>query len=139
MAYFDYCHAKDFRREYLEEMALQLGYQFPFDFLFKPKEKHLNLAFTIVDEKEVQLMVDYLSGNDYREAAIYLVLPDPVFAVEWRVDPDAVRHVPEQSTTQSDKLQIQQLPSDTEEETDVVVNPRGHHDRDDVLFNKFVA
>lgn len=139
MAYFDHCNVKEFMRKHLDEMALELGYELPFDFLFKPKEKHLNLAFTIVDGKEVQLMVDYLSGNDYREAAIYLVLPDPVFVVEWRVDLDAVRHVPEQSTTKLDKLQIERLPSDIEEETDVVVNPRGRHDRDDVLFNKFVA
>ena len=67
MAYFDYCHAKDFRREYLEEMALQLGYQFPFGFLFKPKEKHLNLGFRIVEKKEVQSMLEDLTGKKITE------------------------------------------------------------------------
>lgn len=124
VAYFDYSHAKDFRREYLEEMALQLGYQFPFGFLFKPKEKHLNLGFRIVEKKEVQSMLEDMTGKNYREAAIYLVLPDPIFVVEWRVDKEAVRHVPDgPNSTSSKKCKIVELPCDTDMATDVVVNP----------------
>ncbi|KAF4403091.1 hypothetical protein G4B88_027862 [Cannabis sativa] len=72
-----------------------------------------------------------------REANIYLVLPDPVFAVEWRLDEDAVRHVPQPQPAKLDKCILEELSSYNELVPDVVVNPRGHHDPNDEFYNKF--
>ncbi|KAF4384344.1 hypothetical protein F8388_004577 [Cannabis sativa] len=136
IAYFDFCNFNGFSRLHLEEMAQVLGYIFPFGFLFRPKGKSLNMGFRVVGESEVMLMLHDLRGRNYREANIYLVLPDPVFAVKWRLDEEAVRHVPQPEAAKLDKCILEELPSDSELVPDVVVNPRGHHDPNDAFYNK---
>ncbi|KAF4349834.1 hypothetical protein G4B88_026712 [Cannabis sativa] len=96
------------------------------------------MGFRVVGESEVMLMLDDLRGRNYREANIYLVLRDPVFAVEWRLDEEVVRHVPQPEAAKLDKCILEELPSDSELVPDVVVNPRGHHDPNDAFYNKFV-
>uniref|UniRef100_A0A803Q1D2 Uncharacterized protein n=1 Tax=Cannabis sativa TaxID=3483 RepID=A0A803Q1D2_CANSA len=119
-------------------MPQELGYIFPFRFLFKPKRKNLNMGFRVIEESEINMMLDDLRGRNYREANIYLVLLDSVFVVEWRVDEEVVTHVPQPQPDKLDKCILEKLPSDSDLVADVVVNLKGHHDRNDEFFNKLL-
>uniref|UniRef100_A0A803NND3 Uncharacterized protein n=1 Tax=Cannabis sativa TaxID=3483 RepID=A0A803NND3_CANSA len=96
------------------------------------------MGFSVIEENEIDMVLDDLRGKNYKEANIYLVLPDPVYAVEWRLDEEAVRHVPQPSFAKLDKCIPKELPFDSDLVADVVVNPKGHHDRNDNFFNKFL-
>lgn len=139
ISYFDFCSFNEFNNIYFEEIAMELGYQFPFDFLFKPKGKHLNMRFRVIEENEVNMMLDDLRViRNYRETNIDLVLPNLVYIVEWRLDKEALRHVPQLSSSRLDKCILEELSSDTYLVEDVVINPADHHDPNEKFFNKFV-
>ncbi|KAF4392629.1 hypothetical protein F8388_003049 [Cannabis sativa] len=106
IVYFDFGNFNGFSRLHLEEMVQVLGYIFPFSFMFKPKGKSLNMGFRVFEE------------------------------IEWRLDEDAVRHVPQPQPAKLDKCILEELSSYNELVPDVVVNPRGHHDPNDEFYNK---
>ncbi|KAM6550945.1 hypothetical protein CsatB_000753 [Cannabis sativa] len=90
--YFDNCEFKGFNREKLEEMTIGLNYKFPFGFLFKPYKKHLNMGIRVL---EASVILDDLRERRYREAQVYMVMPEPVLDLEWKEDPEALRHIPD--------------------------------------------
>uniref|UniRef100_A0A803P3V2 Uncharacterized protein n=1 Tax=Cannabis sativa TaxID=3483 RepID=A0A803P3V2_CANSA len=136
--YFYFCGFFGFSSLHLEEMAQELGYIFPFGFLFKPKGKNLNMGFWVIEKREINMMLDDLRGRNYREDNIYFILSDQVFTVEWRLDEEAIRHVHQPQPGKLDKCILEEFPSDNYLVPDVVVNPKGHYDRNDEFFNKFV-
>uniref|UniRef100_A0A803PLM2 Uncharacterized protein n=1 Tax=Cannabis sativa TaxID=3483 RepID=A0A803PLM2_CANSA len=82
--YFNNCKFEAFIRLDLKDMARSLQYRFPFGFLYKPYGKHLNMGLMVVNNATIQLMLEDLTGRNYAEANVYLVLPDPQLALEWK-------------------------------------------------------
>ena len=52
------------------------------------------MGIKIVGENEVDVLLTNLRDSNYRQAQLYLVLPEPVLALGWEKDDEALKHKP---------------------------------------------
>ncbi|KAM6574551.1 hypothetical protein CsatA_022878 [Cannabis sativa] len=85
---------------------------------------------------EASVILDDLRDRRYREAQVYMVMLEPVLDLEWKEDPEALRHIPDSQKLH--KCTIEELPPNKNLEVDVVVNPPRRISNDDYFLNMFV-
>ena len=114
ITYFDYCDWDLFSRFTLEEMAIELGYELPMGFWWRPLGNLVNKGGMLSCDDSIRAMIFDMDRREYRQVDVFLVPPDPSTCS------GEVKKTPIPACT------IEELPDDAEVVVDVVVNPLGY-------------
>lgn len=113
ISYFDYCDWEMFSRFSLEEMAVELGYELPIGFWWRPYGNLVRKGGMLSDDDSIRAMIFDMKRRQYRQVDVFLVPPDPSISSDVKKNP-----VP--------SCTIEELRDDVEVIVDVVVNPIGY-------------